>query len=240
VEILILLFYYDRPEMVKNALDSINKQTYRNYQVAVIDDGSENPFMDSYLEMVDISNSHKYTIMNTHHSAKQKQAQGGSMIGKFANQAMEMCGSDIVIMLCDDDALMPEYLQNLNTFFTNNPEANHCHSKVKFYNPTVEKYTEAKSTTDYRHSGSTYHSLNKAGTVVCEGFDASQVAWRNKLNIKFPYPQTRNLDASVYKQLRDHGPCYSTGTFGQAKAAFADQLGNRFRDRKSEYTITNK
>jgi glycosyltransferase involved in cell wall biosynthesis len=240
LEILVLLFYYDRPEMVKNALDSLNKQTYRNFKVVVIDDGSENAFTDVFPTMIGTSDIHKYTIVNTHDSPEDKQTQGGSMMGKAANQAMERYDSDIVVMLCDDDAMMPEYLENLNTFFTNNPEANHCHSKVKFYNPTKESYLEAKQTTDYRHMGSTYNTLNKAGAVVCEGFDASQVAWRNKLDVKFPFPQTRNHDAYIYKQLREHGLCYATGTFGQAKGAFDDQLGNRYRDGKGQYNIKNK
>ena len=41
LKFLILLFYYNRPEMVKNALQSINESTYTNFTIAFIDDGSE-------------------------------------------------------------------------------------------------------------------------------------------------------------------------------------------------------
>ena len=39
LKILILLFYYDRPEMVKNALKSIENSSYKNFTIAFIDDG---------------------------------------------------------------------------------------------------------------------------------------------------------------------------------------------------------
>lgn len=38
--ILILLFYYNRPELVKNALFSIKNNNYVNWKLAFIDDGS--------------------------------------------------------------------------------------------------------------------------------------------------------------------------------------------------------
>ena len=228
LEILVLLFYYNRPEIVKNALDSLNKQTYKNFKVCVIDDGSENCFADVFPTMIGVSDIHRYTIVNTHDSPEDKRQQGGSMMGKFANQAIEVHNSDIVIMLCDDDALMPDYLETLNTFFNNNPEVNHCYSKVLFYNPTKETYLEATTDPNYKNTGSTYLPLNqKNGIIQCRALDASQVAWRTRCKISFPYPQTRNHDMAVYSQLRNYGMCHPTNVYGQAKAAFPDQLGNR-------------
>ena len=43
LKFLILLFYYNRPKMVLNALNSINKLSYKNFEIAFIDDGSDNP-----------------------------------------------------------------------------------------------------------------------------------------------------------------------------------------------------
>ena len=43
LKFLILLFYYNRPKMVLNALTSINKLSYKNIEIAFIDDGSDHP-----------------------------------------------------------------------------------------------------------------------------------------------------------------------------------------------------
>lgn len=55
-------------------------------------------------------------FLNTEDSKENKLRRGGSMFGKYANIAMETIDSDIIIMLCDDDALIPDYLFNLNVF----------------------------------------------------------------------------------------------------------------------------
>lgn len=239
MKILILLFYYDRPEMVKNALKSIENSSYKNFTIAFIDDGSPNPGKPIVEEILSSENLKKVVFYNTNQSSEDKNKQGGSIFGKYANIAMETLESDITIMLCDDDALTPGYLEYLNHYYTLNPEIQHSYSKVLFYDPSKEDYTQSKKTTSFTHGGSTFY-LNSFDTPIepWGKFDASQVAWRTNCNIKFPYPQTRALDSSVYKQLGDHhGLCYPTHIEGQCKGAFADQLGNRWADGKEEYKV---
>jgi len=243
LKFLILLFYYDRPEMVKNALQSINESTYTNFTIAFIDDGSEfegKPIVEEILKSELLG---KVIFYNTNDSIENKLAQGGSVFGKLANEALQTTNCDIALMLCDDDALTPGYLEYLNEYFKLNPEVNHCYSKVLFYNPTKESYKQSKETTDFNHVGTTYN-LNHYNTPInpyCK-VDSSQVAWRIKCNLEnniwFPYPQTRNLDASLYKQLYEKcGECYPTFIFGQCKGAFEDQLGNRFNSTNNEYQV---
>lgn len=229
--------------MVKNALHSIQHSNYSNFEVAFIDDGSPSPgkkVVEEYLPKELVT---KFTFYNTNQTTEEKISQGGSIFGSYANKAMSEISHDIVFMLCDDDALTPEYLTTLNSFFLENESVNHCYSNILFYNPSVEYYTESKPTTDFRHIGSRYN-LNKKELVPfhpCGNFDASQVAWRSKCNIKFPYPRTRALDAEVYKQLGDnYGPSYPTGTYGQCKGCFEDQLGNRWRATNKEYETNTK
>lgn len=241
--ILILLFYYDRPEMVKNALQSINESTYTNFTIAFIDDGSKIPGHLIAEQILNPELLNKTIFYNTNNSVEEKINQGGSVFGKLANEAIQTANCDLAIMLCDDDALTPHYLGYLNKYFKLNPEVNHCYSKVLFYDPTKEDYTQGKATTNFTHQGTTYQ-LNHYDTPInpyCK-VDSSQVAWRTKCNtennIWFPYPQTRNLDASLYKQLYEKcGYCYPTYIYGQYKGAFADQLGNRYTSTQNEFTI---
>lgn len=243
LKFLILLFYYDRPEMVKNALQSINKSTYTNFTIAFIDDGSSTPGKSIVKEILSPDLLSKVIFYNTNSSVEDKIKQGGSIFGKLANEALQTTNCDVALMLCDDDALTPGYLEYLNEYFKLNPEVNHCYSKVLFYDPTKENYTQSKETTSFSHAGSTYN-LNHYNTPIdpyCK-VDSSQVAWRIKCNsenhIWFPYPQTRNLDASLYKQLYEKcGECYPTFIYGQCKGTFEDQLGNRFNSISEEYKI---
>jgi len=232
LEFLVLLFYYNRQKKIKNALASLERQTYNKFNVVIIDDGSDKPFTEVFPQLQE-----KYLIVRLEDTAEQKLTQGGSRMGYVANEAMEQIKTDVVLMLCDDDALIPDYLENLNTFFVNNPEANHCYSNVLFYNPNEESYLDAKPSTTYVPRGSTYNLNAKSGPTKCAGFDASQVAWRRACNVKFPYPQTRCHDAVVYKQLQNHGLCYPTGVYGQVKGAFEGQLGERWARNRYEYEI---
>lgn len=243
--ILILLFYYDRPEMVKNALNSINESSYTNLKIAFIDDGSKTPGKPIVEQILKPELLNKTTFYNTNHSVEDKINQGGSIFGKLANEAIQTLKCDLAIMLCDDDALTSYYLEYLNEYFKLNPEVNHCYSKVLFFDPSKEHYSKATKECNYIHPGSSYEILNIWETPInpyCK-VDSSQVAWRTSCNIDnniwFPYPQTKNLDASLYEQLYNKcGPCYPTFIYGQYKAAFDDCLGNRVKDNiNNEYKI---
>ena len=89
MKILILLFYYDRPEMVKNALKSIENSSYKNFTIAFIDDGSPNPGKPVVEEILSSENLKKVVFYNTNQSSEDKNKQGGSIFGKYANIAME-------------------------------------------------------------------------------------------------------------------------------------------------------
>ena len=236
LKILILLFYYNRPEMVKtNALKSIENSTYKNYEIAFINDSGETT--SDHL-LVDLKDKSKVKQYNIGISDEDKKIKGGSIFGSFANLAIQESDAEIVIMLCDDDALLPDYLENLNKFYQSNSFA-WSYSKVKYYNPKIEDYTKAED--DYANkvglSGSFTVNLNQNDqpiNPVCQ-CDASQVSFRafylKDRNVWFPFPQTRDLDASIYRSMYSAvGPCYPNGFYGQCKGVFTDQLGNRVSD----------
>jgi hypothetical protein len=237
LKVLILLFYYDRPEMVKiNALKSIENSTYKNYEIAFINDSGEST--SDHL-LTDLKDKTKVKQYNIGISDEEKQIKGGSIFGNYANLAIKESDAEIVIMLCDDDALLPDYLENLNKFYQSNPYA-WSYSKVKYYNPEIEDYTKAED--DYANkrgpAGSTddLNRNNQPLNPFCR-CDASQVSFRTfyfkDRNVWFPFPQTRNLDASIYQSMYNAvGPCYPNSFYGQCKGVFADQLGSRASDFK--------
>ena len=116
LKFLIIFFYYNRPDMVRNALNSINKLTYKNFEIAFIDDGSEvkgEPIVRSILKPSFLK---KVNFIDTNDTVEDKINREGSEIGKYANEAIKESDADIVLMLCDDDAMVPDYLNSLNRF----------------------------------------------------------------------------------------------------------------------------
>ena len=144
LKFLILLFYYNRPKMVLNALNSINKLSYKKFEVAFIDDGSDNPGEPIVRETLKPSFLKKVTFYNTNDTVKAKIERGGSNFGKLANEAVKNSDADIVLMLCDDDALFSDYLNYLNRFYLFNQRINYAYCKLKYYDPTKQPYTKAK------------------------------------------------------------------------------------------------
>jgi glycosyltransferase involved in cell wall biosynthesis len=236
MKFIILLAYYKRPQMVLNALQSIKELEYNNYDLIFIDDSGDDMFKSTFYEYMPhniLTKSIYYAIMQDEMT---KLKQHGSVHGHIMNEYIKQSDAEIAIVLCDDDALVPDYLTNLSKFYTDNPTINYAYSYVYYFDPSNQNYKEGSKFPRYSHHGSTY-TLNMHTTPIdpfCN-LDSTQVSWRTKCNkednIWYPSPQTRGLDAALFTQLRNkYGLCYPTGLYGQYKGAFGDQLGNRGYD----------
>jgi len=227
LKILVQLLYYERPDIVKNALHSLINLQYENWHVAAIDDGSIHSLEKVVSEYVPPHLHNKFTFYNTNESVAQKKAQGGATFGRIMNLSLEDTDADIAVMLCDDDALVSDYFTKLNLFFTENQDKNYAFCWVNHYNPEKEFY-DTKDVSFPQDLGTNYRlPVRPHGSL-----DASQVAWRVKpvveKKIKFPYPQTKNLDEYFFRQLFENfGDCYPVGCVGQYKGWFGGQLGFR-------------
>jgi glycosyltransferase involved in cell wall biosynthesis len=217
--------YYERPEMVKLALDSICAQGDADYHLAIVDDGSTKPLRDVIDQYVWTIGD--VTLYNTNDSVEQKLAQGGSRFGSFWNKAIEDTDADLGIMLCDDDALVPGYINGLDRYYTANQDVKYSYGHVSVYDPTTYPSID--------NMPFDYGTFLNAHTWPIDPYcrvDASQVSWRIKdwkeAGIKFPAPQTAALDAEVYSQMFEaFGPCPFNEMVVQYKGVFSDQLGQR-------------
>ena len=227
MKVLILLAYFERPNMVKTALESIKRQSYHNWEVAFCDDGInylgkpivEEIFSKKYLK--------KIKFYATGDSPEQKKNQGGSKHGQMLNEAMQESDADIAFILCDDDALYKDYLKNLVNFYNNNPNSIYSYGKVSIYNPNDFISFETLEDNFNNMLNHREGSISPANTV-----DASQVSWRlnnfKEAGIKFPSPQTVALDANLYQQLEAaFGKCHANECVAQYKGIYPQQLGNR-------------
>jgi glycosyltransferase involved in cell wall biosynthesis len=226
-KILILLAYYNRPKIVQNALYSIllaNKY-YKNWELAFLDDGSPiegRPIVEfvlgDHLEKV------KFYILNI--SIEEKISQG-SRLGELANLAIQESDAEICFLLCDDDALHPFFLSNLNIYFHCNLNINHCFSKLIAFDPSKETFLDHLG--DVASAGWHYNDPNKGPGCWGGILDGSQIAWRAKCNkvsgCWFKSPGSHSQDAYFQKELC--GKCgftYPTGFVGQFKGWFPNNI----------------
>lgn len=225
MKILILCAYYDRPNMIRRALESVQMQQHQDWELAFCDDGSLVPGEPIVREI--FGDDPRIIYYNTHDSVEQKYAQGGSRHGMMLNEAMIKSKADICIILCDDDALYPGYLAGLSDFYEKYPEINYSYGHVSVYDPLnfpgwdrlVDNYDNFIND----HVG----PINP----VCQ-VDASQVSWRRKAGlyngVLFPAPLTAALDAAVYgRMFQVFGPCVFNMLTTQYKGIFWGQMGNR-------------
>lgn len=246
INFLIILAYYDRPNMVLNALESVNNLEYDNWKLYFIDDGSMAPgapivrkvlkdHMQGPMSTTIVREERwiqetvgKVSMFRIDDTLEDKRSQNGSRHPEFMNRSIldwEGSGDDVVIILCDDDALIPTYLTDLNEYYKNNPEVLYSYCHVAPFDPTKERPNPSMLGRPFW--------LNKRGAIMpYSAVDSTQVTYRKKvfteLGVKYPSPAHRCLDAALYSQLQDKiGLCQFNATLGQYKGTFTDQLGQR-------------
>jgi glycosyltransferase involved in cell wall biosynthesis len=226
IKFLVVVAYYERPEMLRNALRSVKNSTYKNWDLCLIDDGIEFPGIGILNECFTKEEriEHGISYIQTMDEKKRKDDRGGSQHGIYINTAIETSDSDIIIILCDDDILMSDYMEKLNSFYTLNPEVKYSYCHLEFYDPLNEKDIVNSNYTRYLNSMNT--PINPVRRV-----DSSQVTWRRNAwiesGIKFPYPRTSNLDELIFGNMHNSwGKCVFNDIVGQRKGIHAQQLIN--------------
>lgn len=230
LRILILLSYYQRPLLVRNALNSILKANkyHQNWELVFGDDGSTIPGQPIVEEILK-DHLEQVTFINSRLTFEEKSKQG-LVLGKYANEVIDHSNADVGIMLCDDDELHPLYLKNLSEYFTNHGEALHCYSKIHLYNPLFQKSEDVDGLMSKFNQWS--GKINPVSKV-----DASQVAWRlicckhynawfaESTNFVEHMPWAKDTDGGFFKNLYEKcGECWPTEFVSQYKGIHDYQL----------------
>jgi len=222
---LLMVVYFERPIMVRNVLESISRLTYPNWELAFIDDGSIQKGEPIVKEILG-EYSDKIKLYYNEETVEHKLANEGSMVGSFMNRAMEESAADVVIILCDDDAIVENSLEYLNEFYKKYEEIMYAYSHVIEFNPFTEKPVQPLAP---RHSW--FNRTTKRHYPACQ-FDCSQMTFRRKCYtdgmVRCPFPQTTSIDAKLWEQLhKAYGDAYFTGGFTQYKGVYGKQMGRR-------------
>ena len=236
---LIILAYYERPKVFLNSLKSILDISYPEFEVHFIDDGSiykgEPIVRDVCASIIE-----KFKFDYINNTIEQKKQQGGSIHGSYLNKAINESNADHVIILCDDDAIFPNFLTNLNTFLNldENINKDYFYHNMVLYDSLKENYLDGVNKMDFSYFTNVHKTpINCAGKV-----DSSQVTFSRKsfidFNLSYPSPQTSSLDLTIFnKMFSNWGHCTYSGLVSQVKSNNQDNLVRK--DRRDDMYITD-
>lgn len=114
IKICILLVYYKRPNIVLNALDSIKALKYNNWELNFIDDSGDDSFKETLFNYGLDNDKIKYRPIFD--SDQTKLEQNGSRHGEYMNLSIKETDAEVIVVLCDDDALVDDYFTKINEF----------------------------------------------------------------------------------------------------------------------------
>jgi glycosyltransferase involved in cell wall biosynthesis len=95
----ICITHFNRPELLSDCLASVRAQTYQNFEVVLVDDGSTQPAARAYLDTLKAEFDARGWILIR---------QDNRYLGAARNAAAKAASGDYLFILDDDNLLMPE------------------------------------------------------------------------------------------------------------------------------------
>ena len=232
LKVLLLMPYFERPNMVLNALRGFENIKYSNYEICIIDDGSTKNPIEDVIKKNNI-NLKNIKIFKTNDTLENKFIRG-SIHGTFMNLAIKESDADLVVMMSDDDVVIDDYFKNLNDFYLNNKNIMYSYCHIIPFDPLEQIPCKTLANFNHNKVWNTYATTNLNWTYPVNPFcklDSTQVSWRRSCNVDyniwFPEVQTKNLDASFYELMfRNFGNCIFNSLTGIYKGFHVGQLGN--------------
>lgn len=234
MKILILSIYYNRPKLLRKAMESVltSHQNHSDWEMVFGDDNSPIPgepiVREILSDFVD-----RITFINSNMSFDEKIDQG-IQIGRYANQVIKKSNADIAITLCDDDELVPTYTRDICKYFENNPEEMWAYSHLAIFNPLYKasKDVDLKQLKECPYNF-TSERINPVGKL-----DSSQIAFRLKAfesGVQYPdnsksehdpyMPWLINPDAGLFQSMhKKFGNVPFSGLISQYKGIHEHQL----------------
>lgn len=106
----VILTSYNRPNMVKQAINSVLTQSYQDFELIVVDDGSNPETLDTLLSFAD---QRMYVI------SRGRVYVEGCRYADAINEGLEFAQGDVITYLTDDDYYLPHRLELMALRFGN-------------------------------------------------------------------------------------------------------------------------
>ena len=126
MKISVLLSSYNRPNLIRRAIDSVVKQSHKDFELFVLDDNSESDIknvIDSYND-----NRIKFIKFNT----TMEDRTSCLMMSKNINSGLEAATGETISYLADDDYYFDGWFESVVNYFHSNKEADVVYGKLKY------------------------------------------------------------------------------------------------------------
>lgn len=223
---LVLLAYYERPVMVKGALESLRRQPEGSWRAVMVDDGSK-AHGQAVVEAEFSDLLPNFSFVRIEDSISRKVWQGGSRHPHYINEAILAAKEDLVVILCDDDALVPGILDPLLRWHAAWPAQKWSYGHVSVYDPGRESVPWMENHEPRRLD---FH-LNRRTDPILPAYivDSSQVVFTRSAfteETMFPPVNTKNCDAAIFEAMgKKWGRCPFNGLVLQMKGIHKKQMG---------------
>jgi len=129
----IVVLSYNQKSLIKETLNSIYNQSFKNIELVISDDASTDNTQKIITEWVD---EHKNRFVNVIINFNEKN------LGISANHTagVKLATGEFVKYIGGDDILLPDAVQKMNEFLISNKEARFCASKIKMFYRKNDKY----------------------------------------------------------------------------------------------------
>jgi glycosyltransferase involved in cell wall biosynthesis len=163
---------YNRASFIQNTIQSVLSQSYRNFEIIVIDDGST----DNTKEVIDSKNSKKLKYFRIENSER----------GAARNFGSRYAAGDYINFLDSDDLLYSSHLALANKYLL---ELNHTEVFYLNYDFRDDEGKLLRETSTI--TGDLNKQLIYGNILSCNG-----VFLRKDIALKFPYVEDRKLSGS--------------------------------------------
>ena len=184
-KVLIILPTYNRSNYLEKIIDNIQKQTHENWNLIIIDDGSDDKHLIEYNK---IMNKNKYDDKIIF--CKNSQNKGiGYSLNKGISYFLKYCAHDYITWISDDNIYTNNFLKELvdgcNGY-------DFVHSDYAIVNTNLKKYNAIKIyKTNYKNCNDLLYNWNGCGAFM----------WSRNLISKIKYYKMNLYGAEDYEYL---------------------------------------
>jgi glycosyltransferase involved in cell wall biosynthesis len=122
-----LLASFNRPRFIRQALESVANQTYQNFELIVMDDGSD---LFDVKQMVASFRFRDATVLVQPAPTVNRRTQ--NRLGINMNMGLSLVNGDLVCFLADDDYYYPSWFEKAVEYFKAHPEAHALFGKLMY------------------------------------------------------------------------------------------------------------
>lgn len=180
--ITVVIAAYNSEKYLLKAIDSVLQQSYDNFELIVVDDGSTDNTRSAVKQLIEENTLAKFKYIYQAHSG----------ISRARNEGIERSGKEIIVVLDSDDEHLPDTLATIASFFKDNPETDLMYGDINIID-REGRYIRKKK---YRSYGND-ELKRKIFRSVFVPFKHSAIAYKRDSVVKI------GLYNSEYKRLVD-------------------------------------